>query len=118
MIRVSTAGIAVLQEQFQGSHPLPGQPIDELALAEIKGAILAKLRLAIGKDAGIDDALQTMLAHGVRRLAVTDADAVVGVLSLDDIVDALGAQWNMLASVLHNERERERTGGVQTPLHA
>jgi starch phosphorylase len=42
-----------LQEQFPGSYPLPGQPIDELALAEIKGAILAKLRLAIGKDAGM-----------------------------------------------------------------
>ena len=39
------------------SHPVPfpalGQPVDELALAEIKGAILAKLRLAIGKDAGM-----------------------------------------------------------------
>ncbi len=32
--------------------PTAGQPIDELALAEIKSAILAKLRLAIGKDAG------------------------------------------------------------------
>jgi glycogen phosphorylase len=32
-------------------YPAPGQPIDELTLAEIKGAILAKLRLAIGKDA-------------------------------------------------------------------
>jgi starch phosphorylase len=43
-----------LQEQsFPGSHPAPGQPIDELALTEIKGAILAKLRLAIGKDAGM-----------------------------------------------------------------
>jgi glycogen phosphorylase len=42
-----------LQEQFPGSYPAPGQPIDELALAEIKGAILAKLRLAIGKDAGM-----------------------------------------------------------------
>jgi starch phosphorylase len=31
----------------------PDQPIDELALAEIKSAILAKLRLAIGKDAGM-----------------------------------------------------------------
>ena len=34
-------------------YPSPGQPIDELALAEIKSAILAKLRLAIGKDAGM-----------------------------------------------------------------
>ena len=51
---VSTAGIDVLQEQdLPGNYPAPGQPIDELALAEIKGAILAKLRLAIGKDAGM-----------------------------------------------------------------
>jgi starch phosphorylase len=34
-------------------YPSPGQPVDELAVAEIKSAILAKLRLAIGKDAGI-----------------------------------------------------------------
>ena len=33
--------------------PAPAQPIDELALVEIKSAILAKLRLAIGKDAGM-----------------------------------------------------------------
>jgi glycogen phosphorylase len=33
--------------------PAPGQPFDELALAEIKSAILAKMRLAIGKDAGM-----------------------------------------------------------------
>ena len=47
-----------MQEQaFPGNHPASfpalNQPIDELALAEIKGAILAKLRLAIGKDAGM-----------------------------------------------------------------
>src|SRR5258705_5218733 len=40
-------------QSFQENFPALGQPIDELALAEIKGAILAKLRLAIGKDAGM-----------------------------------------------------------------
>jgi glycogen phosphorylase len=40
-------------QSSQGSFPVLNQPIDELALAEIKGAILAKLRLAIGKDAGM-----------------------------------------------------------------
>ena len=35
------------------NFPARGQPVDELALAEIKGAVLAKLRLAIGKDAGM-----------------------------------------------------------------
>ena len=40
-------------QSFPGNFPLPGQPVDELALAEIKSAILVKLRLAIGKDAGM-----------------------------------------------------------------
>jgi glycogen phosphorylase len=40
-------------QTFQANFPAPGQPVDELALAEIKSAILAKLRLAIGKDAGM-----------------------------------------------------------------
>src|SRR6201984_296640 len=38
---------------FASNFPAPGQPIDELALAEIKSAILTKLRLAIGRDAGM-----------------------------------------------------------------
>src|ERR1700732_1141916 len=43
-----------LQDQpFPANYPAPGQPLDEPALAEIKSAILAKLRLAIGKDAGM-----------------------------------------------------------------
>src|SRR5882757_4700594 len=47
-------GISQLPDQsFPVDFPALGQPVDELALAEIKGAILAKLRLAIGKDAGM-----------------------------------------------------------------
>jgi starch phosphorylase len=38
---------------FPTNFPALGQPVDELALAEIKSAILGKLRLAIGKDAGM-----------------------------------------------------------------
>src|ERR1700744_3995713 len=40
-------------QSFPVNFPTVGEPVDELALAEIKGAILAKLRLAIGKDAGM-----------------------------------------------------------------
>src|ERR1700686_3727945 len=35
------------------NFPTHDQPVDELALTEIKSAILTKLRLAIGKDAGM-----------------------------------------------------------------
>jgi glycogen phosphorylase len=47
-------GDRTLQEpSFPANPPALGQPVDELALAEIKSAILAKMRLAIGKDAGM-----------------------------------------------------------------
>src|SRR3981189_2343445 len=52
--RLTPSRIQNLADQsFPENFPAPGQPIDELALAEIKGAILAKLRLAIGKDTGM-----------------------------------------------------------------
>src|ERR1700761_7120995 len=52
--RLSVPRIQILSEQILPlKYPALGETIDELALAEIKGAILAKLRLAIGKDAGM-----------------------------------------------------------------
>src|ERR1700692_2354595 len=50
----TVAGFEILADpSFPVNFPAPGQPVDELALTEIKGASLAKLRLAIGKDAGM-----------------------------------------------------------------
>src|SRR6201991_2954234 len=50
----SVEGFEILPElSHQVNLPAPGQPVDELALSEIKSAILAKLRLAMGKDAGM-----------------------------------------------------------------
>jgi signal-transduction protein with cAMP-binding, CBS, and nucleotidyltransferase domain len=64
------------------------------------------------------DAMQTMFSHGVRRLAVTDAaDAVVGVVSLDDVIESLVRDWVLLASVVRSGQQRERSGSVQSPLH-
>src|ERR1700744_2664591 len=52
--RIILAGhqLTGLRVQDPTFHPqVPGQPVDELAVAEIKSAILTKLRLAIGKEA-------------------------------------------------------------------
>ena len=35
LVKTLAAGMDVLQEQIPGKYPSPGQPIDELALAEI-----------------------------------------------------------------------------------
>jgi predicted transcriptional regulator len=73
---------------------------------------------SIGADADLADAMQTMASHGVRRLAVTNAEQdIVGVLSLDDVIDALGRDWGLLASIIRYEQNRESLGSVQAPLH-
>lgn len=74
--------------------------------------------VSIGTQDSVSDAMQSMLSHGVRRLAVLNGDTLVGVVSLDDIMGALAADWNMLATLIRNEQQRERAGHVQPVLIA
>lgn len=67
-------------------------------------------------DASLSDALQEMLSTGVRRVGVTSDGALVGVLSLDDVLSAMATEWSLIARLVHNEREREMTGSTQPPL--
>jgi CBS domain-containing protein len=54
------------------------------------------------------EALSMMRSRGVRRLVVTHGDGrVAGIVSLDDIVDALGHEFAGLAGILRSELERE-----------
>ncbi|WP_250441757.1 CBS domain-containing protein [Caballeronia sp. AZ1_KS37] len=82
------------------------------------GEVVTPGMLTVDAQADSVDAVQTMLSHGVRRLAVTcGEDRVVGVLSLDDLMEAYGRDMAMLSSLLANARNRERTGSVQSALH-
>lgn len=72
--------------------------------------------VTIARQATVHDAMQLMLSHGLRRLGVLDGDAVAGVISMDDILGAMAADWGMLATLVRNEQERERTGHAQSPL--
>jgi signal-transduction protein with cAMP-binding, CBS, and nucleotidyltransferase domain len=74
--------------------------------------------VTIGAEADLADAMQAMSSHGVRRLAVTNAEQdIIGVLSLDDVIDALGRDLVLLSSVIRCEQNRESAGCVQAPLH-
>lgn len=65
---------------------------------------------SVGEHEDLADAMQAMFSHGVRRLAVTDATrAVVGVISLDDVIEALVRDWVLLASIVRSGRQRERS---------
>lgn len=80
--------------------------------------VMSNGAVTIAASADLSEAMQAMSSHGVRRLAVVDdRNAVVGIVSLDDIIEALGRDWVLLASILRSAQQRERTGSVQSPLH-
>jgi len=59
----------------------------------------------------VDDALEVMRAHGVRRVPVVDgAGALIGILAVDDLLellaDRLGSLVTLIAREQHVERER------------
>jgi CBS domain-containing protein len=57
----------------------------------------------------IEAALKKMEDHGVRRLPITDMDgALVGILTLDDVLQYLTAQQSELVALVAREQRRER----------
>lgn len=56
----------------------------------------------------VTDAMRRMRAAGVRRLVVVDeSNALVGLLSFDDLIDYLQGAIDELAALIHRERRRE-----------
>ncbi len=73
-------------------------------------AVMTRIIETIARDASISEAMQLMCTRGVRRLGVTaDGGRLVGLLSIDDVIAALGNDWAMLASILRSETDLERS---------
>jgi CBS domain-containing protein len=54
-------------------------------------------------------ALKKMHAHGIRRLPIVDAKGVlVGMLTLDDVLQYLSGQQSELVALVAQEQRRER----------
>ena len=57
----------------------------------------------------IESALKKMHQHGVRRLPVVDgAGALIGILTLDDVLQYLTAQHSELVGLVAREQQQER----------
>jgi len=88
----------VMQAMAEGVGP-DDLTVDEVMTPEIAG---------VAESADAHEAMVTMRELGVRRLAVTgQGGALVGILSFDDIVDALSIEMESLAGVIRSERGRE-----------
>jgi len=83
----------------------------EVCVEDVMTPALATVRA----DAGVFEAAEAMRAAGVRRLAVSgEGGEIVGIVSLDDIVDAIAAELGSLALALRREREREQTRAYES----
>lgn len=81
-------------------RPTEGQAIGALCRTDLAG---------IPAGASINDAVHAMQRSGVRRLLVMgDGDAVVGLVSMDDLLDAVAGELDALAGTLRTGLARER----------
>ena len=60
-------------------------------------------------DDSVDAAIRLMQQHGVRRLPIVDAGgALVGMLTLDDVLKYLTGEQSLLVGLMVRERRQER----------
>jgi CBS domain-containing protein len=72
------------------------------------GSLCSGRLVAIPLDASISDAVLAMESEGVRRLLVTgDQKELVGLVSLDDLLEAWATDMSRLAQSLKKARARE-----------
>jgi CBS domain-containing protein len=75
------------------------------------GSVMTPVIATVHDTADVHEALETMRAHGVRRLLVTGPDGSVrGILSIDDVIDGLSTDLAAAASVLKGEIRRDAAG--------
>ncbi len=79
--------------------------IDSLAVSDVMSSDL----LTAAEDESEADALANMRGKGVRRAPVVDvAGALVGIVSIDDLLEVLAEQLSNIAALIGREQQRER----------
>jgi CBS domain-containing protein len=72
------------------------------------GDVMTRQPVVVQEDKSVGSALGEMRRIGVRRLPVVGGSGeLVGVISLDDVVDALAKQFGEIAGSIHSELRME-----------
>lgn len=118
MRRFRVGALLVMEDGLSGAASPVGIITDrDLALEGFAsesltvGAAMTPVVATVHEDADVHEALETMRAHGVRRLIVMDGRGTVrGIVSVDDIVDGLSVDLAAAAAVLRGEIRRDSAG--------
>jgi len=74
------------------------------------GDIMAPGLVTVKENTGVFEAIRHMRAKGVRRLpVVNDSGGLVGILTLDDLLELLSEELLALARLVKHERKKETT---------
>jgi CBS domain-containing protein len=72
------------------------------------GDLLLQDLVSVREDQGIFECIQQMRLNGVRRMPIVDREgALVGIMSVDDLVQLLSEEMDQLAKLMTKERALE-----------
>ena len=82
----------------------------ELAPATLAiGDIMGQRLVTAGEDEDVFDVIQRMRNIGVRRMPIVDAEgALIGIVSIDDILEVLAEEMTELARLISREQLHEQ----------
>jgi CBS domain-containing protein len=119
LMRHYHVGTLVVVDEFNGSRLPIGVVTDRDIVIEVNavdldpktitvGDIMAPELVTVREDEGLLQAVEIMRFKGVRRLPVVDeAGNLSGIVSIDDLFEALTEQMTEMARILGREREHE-----------
>ncbi|MDP3029120.1 MAG: CBS domain-containing protein [Deltaproteobacteria bacterium] len=74
----------------------------------VKDVMSARL-LTVRESASVGDGIRIMRGRGIRRLPVIDQQGkLVGMVTLDDLIDLLAEEMSALAGLIRYEQEKEK----------
>jgi CBS domain-containing protein len=72
------------------------------------GDLVIRPVITVREDLGVFEAMQKMRRHGVRRMPVLDhAGTLIGIISIDDLIELLAAEMSELAKLISKEQVEE-----------
>ena len=77
------------------------------------GDLVARELVTAPEDQGVFETIQQMRANGVRRMPVVDrTGGLVGIVSVDDLIELLSEEMSELAKLISREQVREAQSKV------
>jgi len=120
LMRENHVGSIVVVEQMNGGKRLPvGIVTDRDIVVEViapgldsetitVGDIMTAELVTVRESEGLLETMEIMRYKGVRRIPVVDADGqMVGIASIDDLLEVLAEEMTELAKIVARERARE-----------